>query len=697
MKLRMPIGVKVATYVGSIVVLILLAIFIVVVKEVDMYLTASVNSNSIQIANARSDEIEMFIQQHRQMVKALADQDYIRACSETELEYYAQEMIGKMGPAVSHAYVVWPDGRATTQPQQYVMVPDRPYYIAIFREGRDNYMSNPQISRNSGNAVITMVQSVDDPAGNAKAALAFEITLEQLSKTVSGIDIGKTSYGWVVDSTGLVMASKIEDAIMKVNITEGDEMHGYRGMTVLSRTILSSENTIGEYKGFDGTDYTLFSSEISPEYKWRLGLVIATEELRAPQNRLNLILGIIMGVSILISIGLSVLLGMWISRPIKNLAAEFAHLAQGEADLTHRLEIKRTDEIGELGANFNNFIGKLSAIIMDIKLVQDRIKISSQKLGADSQQTTVEMKQISDLVDSIQNRLGQQDSNIHDSSAAVNQSSQGVYKLDELIADQAASISEASASIEEMVSSISSVTASAEHIADEFQHLLVSSDKGLAIQNASKEKINNIASQSEGLMEANAAIGAIAAQTNLLAMNAAIEAAHAGEAGKGFAVVADEIRRLAETSSEQSKTIGAKLKSVQESIDEVVRATDESEKAFESLSRKVGATDSLVSEVKSAMIEQREGSRNILDAIKHMNEITSKVKASSSEMNEGNRIIVESMEKLTLASKEIFSNSREIVSEVDSVEAMVKEISDIAVENDSLVNRMEDGIGRFTV
>jgi methyl-accepting chemotaxis protein len=180
-------------------------------------------------------------------------------------------------------------------------------------------------------------------------------------------------------------------------------------------------------------------------------------------------------------------------------------------------------------------------------------------------------------------------------------------------------------------------------------------------------------------------------------MNAAIEAAHAGEAGKGFSVVADEIRRLAETSSEQSKTIGGTLRLIQESIAANVKTSTESEKAFSDLSSRITEIGTLVTQIKQAMDEQRIGSEQMLRAVKAINDVTVKVRSGSADMTEGNKLMVQAMNNLTEAAKQVSRSVMEIEKGVETVETQVKEIADTAVQNEDVVQRMENTIGRFKV
>ncbi|HPB66041.1 MAG TPA: methyl-accepting chemotaxis protein, partial [Spirochaetales bacterium] len=201
-----------------------------------------------------------------------------------------------------------------------------------------------------------------------------------------------------------------------------------------------------------------------------------------------------------------------------------------------------------------------------------------------------------------------------------------------------------------------SISSSIDTMADRFKDLLRSADDGKRTQETARERIQLIVDRSKSLLEANTVIATIASQTNLLAMNAAIEAAHAGDMGKGFAVVADEIRRLAETSAIQSKAITSDLGAVQAVIESVVVSSNESTESFSTVASRIVGLDSLVHQVDLAMAEQKAGTSKVLEALQSMNEITHQVKSGSAEMSAGNGIVLSEISRLQDSTRQIIAS-----------------------------------------
>jgi methyl-accepting chemotaxis protein len=209
--------------------------------------------------------------------------------------------------------------------------------------------------------------------------------------------------------------------------------------------------------------------------------------------------------------------------------------------------------------------------------------------------------------------------------------------------------------------------------------------------------IQEIARESEGLLEINLVMENIASQTNLLSMNAAIEAAHAGEAGKGFAVVADEIRKLAENSSEQSKTISNVLKKIKGSIDKISVSTDNVLKRFEAIDSSVRTVSEQEENIRNAMEEQGEGSKQILEAVSQLNDITSKVKDGSMAMREGSKEVAHEGKNLEQVTQEITGGMNEMATGADQINIAVHEVNELSVRNKQSIDMLVAEVSKFKV
>ena len=225
--------------------------------------------------------------------------------------------------------------------------------------------------------------------------------------------------------------------------------------------------------------------------------------------------------------------------------------------------------------------------------------------------------------------------------------------LNEHVEAQTASISASSSATEEMIANIRSVTDTLSKNTQNVRELQEASEAGHTSLNKVVTDIQGIARESESLLEINAVMQNIASQTNLLSMNAAIEAAHAGESGRGFAVVADEIRKLAESSSKQSKTIGGVLKSIKGAIDGITKSTDVVLGKFDAIGVGVRTVATQEDNILHAMEEQGQGSKQILQAVSNVNEVTHQVKEAARRMVETSK---EAMHKTDNAESQAYTD-----------------------------------------
>lgn len=384
-----------------------------------------------------------------------------------------------------------------------------------------------------------------------------------------------------------------------------------------------------------------------------------------------------------------------VSAPVERLSARVAEIAEGEGDLTSRLNIRSSDEIGALGGHFDRFVETLQGIVRGIQHSAATLSTTGHELEREIGTTAAAVGSIAGQVEELFTRMDAHADNVQAAATAVEEIDRTVDALDAVSATQAASVEESSAAIEEMVANVSSIRRSLDEVDTRIVELVGASDDG-------EQKLRSMDAQSQALAEqfgqlnqANTLIAHIAAQTSLLAMNAAIEAAHAGDAGRGFAVVADEIRKLSDVSSRQSHIIKSQLKETDSTVAGIVTAASTARAAFERINTLVGDVSRLEAQVQSALAEQDSGGKQVLEALGEIRGVTVQVRDGAQEMTRAVQSVLEQTVALRTLSdavrtdlESVRTNAREIASRTDSATAISERA---AGEIDAVASAM----GRF--
>jgi methyl-accepting chemotaxis protein len=382
--------------------------------------------------------------------------------------------------------------------------------------------------------------------------------------------------------------------------------------------------------------------------------------------------------------------------PMNYMIQTLDHIAV-DWDLTKRLKFRRHDEIGMLGEFFNLTFEKIRELLVDIKGKTVSLADTGDELSSYMTVTKKDIDGINDNIQHMREQVFMQSDKVNSAASSMERIISGIDGLNEHITIQAENVSQSSSAIEEMLANIQSVTQTLIKNTANINSLANSSEAGRVDLHKVSTDIQEIAQESEGLLQINSVMQTIASQTNLLAMNAAIEAAHAGESGKGFAVVSDEIRKLAENSGTQSKTISLVLKKIKTMIDTITKSTSIVLERFETIEKEVQTVLDQETQIRNAMEEQGEGSRQILDAVTQLNSVTGLVRKASADMTDESKEVLDQSNTLKLITGEIAGDMDEMTKSADEINDAFKRIQEITEENKENIIFLRNDISRFKV
>ena len=383
--------------------------------------------------------------------------------------------------------------------------------------------------------------------------------------------------------------------------------------------------------------------------------------------------------------------------PLQRVGKAIEEISTGKADLTKRLSTRaKFSEITVLVDGFNKFQEKLQTIVASIKNSEKELAGISENLSSN----TLDIHATAQLLENLKRFTAHIDNqlfSVDETVSNVNTLAKNINLMDELVTHQGESVEQSINAVGQMIQNIEEVNSSVESMVNSFEVLEKNAVAGEENQHIADLIIKQIEEQSKTLQDANTTISNIANQTNLLAMNAAIEAAHAGEAGKGFSVVADEIRKLSESSSNQSKQIETELQKISDSITNVVQASLKSSRSFAQVKECINSTNQIVTEIQMSMNRQSEGGHKINEFIEELNKSSKKVLENSKQMIKENSDMENSVCVLEYATGKMKQSMEKMSADANKIDTSGNVLSELSEKIRSLVNQIGEEIDSFEV
>jgi methyl-accepting chemotaxis protein len=256
-------------------------------------------------------------------------------------------------------------------------------------------------------------------------------------------------------------------------------------------------------------------------------------------------------------------------------------------------------------------------------------------------------------------------------------------------------IASSSSSMEEVIGSMESIGRIAEGDRAAAESLVEATAESRVVFGETFESLSGIARSVEEINDMARVISEIASSTNLLAMNAAIEAAHAGESGKGFAVVADEIRKLASAASESSKSIGDTIRSVSEKMSGAAGARDRAASAFEAIDAQIQSVTASAAKIDSLLGETRERSGTVLASIRELREASKRAVEGSAGIESASVSVGGAVSEAARVSEEVRSNIAEIVAGLGEISSSISLVSGLSGQLGDASARLDSAVNAF--
>lgn len=441
----------------------------------------------------------------------------------------------------------------------------------------------------------------------------------------------------------------------------------------------------------------------------------------ASKKQLSLILSIF---ATLLGIVIAFVIGRSISKPLVALTAAAQTMATG--DLTLEIpDIKTKDETQTLGDAFKTMVANIKDLIQQINSTSNQVAATSEQLSVNSEETAKASQQVAKAIEEVARGTTEQTRNVTDTVRTVDQVTQAIEQIAGGAQEQNRNVMTTTELVEGMSTKIELMSKGMEEVKEASAHSgIIAKDGGQAVNKTvvgmervkeavfeTANRIKELGEQSIQIGEIIQVIDEIAEQTNLLALNAAIEAARAGEHGKGFAVVADEVRKLAERSGKATKEIASLITNIQKGtnvavesmeigtkeVEEGVAVAQEAGKSLEEIVSVVGRSNEGVIEITKIIAEIMAASKEVSNAISNVAAITEENTAATEEISASTQQVSGAMQNISAITEESSAAAEEVSASTEEMTASVEEIASSSQTLKDMADNLNTIVGRFKI